>query len=50
MPSQAGFLEVWPFTQGELVGVIDDFIDRSFTEVAALAEYRPSEAAQHALS
>jgi uncharacterized protein len=42
LAGRAGFLEVWPFTQGELVGVSDRFVDLLFTGVAALAEYQPS--------
>lgn len=42
LAGRAGFLEVWPFTQGELVGVVDRFVDLLFTGVAVLAEYRPS--------
>lgn len=42
LAGRAGFLEVWPFTQGELAGVSDRFVDLLFTGVGALAEYRPS--------
>ena len=42
LAGRAGFVEVWPFTQGELVGVTDRFVDVVFTGVAGLAEYRPS--------
>jgi predicted AAA+ superfamily ATPase len=41
LAGRAGFLEVWPFTQGELAGVSDRFVDLIFTGVAALAEYQP---------
>jgi predicted AAA+ superfamily ATPase len=33
---------VWPFTQGELAGVSDRFVDLLFAGPAALAEYQPS--------
>lgn len=42
LAGRAGFVEVWPFTQGELTGVADRFVDAIFGGVAALAEYRPS--------
>jgi uncharacterized protein len=42
LAGRAGFLEVWPFTQGELAGVVDRFVDLLFTEVTALAAYQPS--------
>jgi uncharacterized protein len=42
LAGRAGFLEVWPFTQGELAGVSDHFVDLLFTGPAALAEYQPS--------
>ena len=38
LAGRAGFVEVWPFTQGELVGVTDRFVDVVFTGVAGLAE------------
>jgi hypothetical protein len=43
LAGRAGFVEVWPFTQGELAGVGERFVDLLFTRnAAALAEYRPS--------
>jgi predicted AAA+ superfamily ATPase len=42
LAGRAGFVEVWPFTQGELAGVSDRFVDLIFTGVEALARYRPS--------
>jgi predicted AAA+ superfamily ATPase len=42
LAGRAGFVEVWPFTQGELAGVADRFVDVIFTGVAGLAEYQPS--------
>jgi uncharacterized protein len=42
LAGRAGFVEVWPFTQGELAGVTDRFVDAIFTGVAGLADYRPS--------
>lgn len=42
LAGRAGFVEVWPFTQGELAGVTDRFVDAIFTGTAGLADYRPS--------
>jgi len=42
LAGRAAFVEVWPFSQGELAGVADRFVDVIFTGVAGLAEYRPS--------
>jgi uncharacterized protein len=42
LAGRAGFLDVWPFTQGELAGVVDRFVDLLFTGVSALTKYRPS--------
>ena len=43
LAGRAGFVEVWPFTQGELAGVSDRFVDAIFTGgTAGLAGYRPS--------
>jgi hypothetical protein len=42
LTGRAGFVEVWPFTQGELAGVADRFVDTIFTGVAGLADHRPS--------
>jgi uncharacterized protein len=42
LAGRAGFLEVWPFTQGELAGISDRFVDLLFTGAKALADYRPS--------
>ncbi len=42
LAGRAGFVEVWPFTQGELTGVADCFVDVIFTGVEGLAEQRPS--------
>lgn len=42
LAGRAGFIEVWPFTQGELDGVGDRFVDTVLSGAAALARYRPS--------
>ena len=39
LAGRAGFVEVWPFTQGELAGVADRFVDVLFTGAAAVAEH-----------
>lgn len=42
LAGRAAFVEVWPFTQGELAGRPDRFVDVMFAEVGALAGYRPT--------
>jgi hypothetical protein len=42
LAGRAGFVEVWTFTQGELAGRADRFVEAMFTGVAALEDYRPS--------
>lgn len=42
LAGRAGFVEVWPFTQGELAGSPDRFIDRALSGPEAFATYRPS--------
>lgn len=49
LAGRAGFVEVWPFTQGELAGVSDRLVDLLFTGTAALAGYRPSGLSRGAL-
>jgi hypothetical protein len=49
LAGRAGFLEVWPFTQGELADVSDRFVDLVFGGVAGLADYRPSGVARSEL-
>ncbi len=49
LAGRAGFVEVWPFTQGELAGVTDRFVEEIFTGMAGLAEYRPSGMSRHEL-
>ncbi len=44
LAGRAGFVEVWPFTQGELHGSRDGFIDAVFAGPAALAAYQPPRA------
>ncbi len=41
LAGRAGFVEVWPFTQGELAGRPDGFIDAAMSGPLALAHYRP---------
>lgn len=40
LAGRAGFVDVWPFTQGELTGVSDRFIDVAFAGAGALASGR----------
>jgi uncharacterized protein len=40
LAGRAGFVEVWPFTQGELADVADRFVDAIFEGTAALARMR----------
>lgn len=40
LAGRAGFVDVWPFTQGELAGVTDRFIDAAFSGADALATRR----------
>jgi uncharacterized protein len=42
LAGRAGFVEVWPFTQGEISGKPDRFIDLALTRPAAFAAYQPS--------
>lgn len=41
LAGRAGFVEVWPFSQGELARTMDRFVDAIFAGVSSLAEYRP---------
>jgi len=41
LAGRAGFVEVWPFTQGEISGQPDRFIDRALTGPAAFGAYQP---------
>jgi predicted AAA+ superfamily ATPase len=43
LASRAGFVEVWPFTQGEIGGSPDRFIDRALSGPAAFGGYRPGQ-------
>lgn len=47
LAGRAAFVEVWPFTQGELAGRADRFIDSIFADQEALAHYRPSPVTRH---
>ena len=42
LAGRAGFVEVLPFTQGEIGGTVDHFIDRVLAAPGALGAYRPS--------
>jgi predicted AAA+ superfamily ATPase len=42
LAGRAGFVEVWLFSQGELAGRADRFIDNVFDEPGAIMGYRPS--------
>ncbi len=41
LAGRAGFVEVWPFTQGEIGGVADRFIDRVLADPQTLMAYQP---------
>lgn len=41
LAGRAGFVEVWPFTQGEITGSPDHFIDRALSGIDAFMAYRP---------
>jgi len=41
LAGRAGFIEVWPFTQGEITGSPDRFIDRALYGADAFVTYRP---------
>ena len=45
LAGRAGFVEVWPFTQGELSGKSDGFIDRVLSGPTAFGAYQPSPSA-----
>ena len=49
LAGRAAFLEVWPFTQGELAGTSDSFVDAAFAGTDALAHYQPSALARREL-
>jgi len=42
LAGRAGFVEVWPSTQGEAVGAADRFIDALFAGPGELGAHRPS--------
>lgn len=42
LAGRAGFVEVWPFTQGEVAGTADGFIDGLFAGTGELGAHRPS--------
>ena len=42
LAGRAGFVEVWPFTQGEVAGTADRFIDGLFAGTGELRAHRPS--------
>lgn len=41
LAGRAGFVEVWPFTQGEITGKPDRFIDRALSGPSAFGAYQP---------
>jgi uncharacterized protein len=41
LAGRAGFVEVWPFTQGEITGRPDRFIDQALSGPAAFSGYQP---------
>jgi len=41
LAGRAGFVEVWPFTQGEVSGRRDRFIDKALSGPAAFGAYQP---------
>lgn len=41
LAGRAGFVEVWPFTQGEISGTSDRFVDQVLTRPEAFATYQP---------
>ncbi len=41
LAGRAGFVEVWPFTQGEITGSPDRFIDRALSGANTFVTYRP---------
>ncbi len=41
LAGRAGFVEVWPFTQGEISGRPDGFIDRALSGAAEFGAYQP---------
>lgn len=43
LAGRAGFVDVWPFTQGELADAKDRFVDAVFTGLPSLAEHRPGD-------
>lgn len=49
LAGRAGFVEVWPFTQGELAGVGDRFIDAVLGGPEVLGGYQPSGLARRGL-
>ncbi len=49
LAGRAGFVEVWPFTQGEISGEHDRFIDRAFQGPAAFGTYQPGRFSRHDL-
>lgn len=40
LAGRAGFIEVWPFTQGERAGHADRFVDVLFDDIRALLDFR----------
>lgn len=42
LTGRAGFVEVWPFTQGELAGRSDRFVDKVFADPSVVISHTPS--------
>ena len=49
LAGRAGFVEVWPFTQGEINGKPDRFIDHAFEGPAAFSTHHPGRFSRHEL-
>lgn len=49
LAGRAGFIEVWPFTQGELAGSTDGFVDTVLGGITGLRRFRPSGFGRRAL-
>jgi hypothetical protein len=49
LAARAGFVEVWPFTPGEITGKPDRFIDSAFEGPAAFSTYKPGRFSRHDL-
>lgn len=43
LAGRAGFVEVWPFTQGEIAGRAESFVDAVFSEPQTLVDRKPTQ-------